>query len=147
MLWSYNLLTANEQRLFRRLAIFSGGCTIEAVEALFRTLSQSGERSDEASADVVEGLSSLLDKSLIYLDEGAEGEVRFALLETVRELALEELRASGEIDAVARAHAIYYLEQVKAFGALLFASSLDQRRSTAEYHNLQDALRWLLRHG
>jgi predicted ATPase len=147
MLWSYNLLTADEQRLLRRLAIFAGGCTIEAVEALFRALSQSGEGPDEASADVVEGLSSLLDKSLIYLDEGAEGETRFALLETVREFALEELRASDEIEAIARAHAAYYLEQVKAFGALLFASSSDQRRSAAEYHNLQDALRWLLHHG
>jgi len=92
-------------------------------------------------------MGSLLDKSLVYLDEGAEGERRFMLLETVREFALEELRSSGEMEAVAREHASYYLAQVKAFGALLFASSADQRRSAAEYHNLQDALRWLLHHG
>jgi predicted ATPase/transcriptional regulator with XRE-family HTH domain len=146
ILWSYNLLTPAEQRLLRRLAIFAGGCTLEAVEALFDALAQAGDGPDEPP-DVVEGLGSLLDKSLVYLDEGAEWERRFVLLETVRELALEELRASGEFDALARAHASYYLEQVKAFGALLFASSADQRRSATEYHNLQDALRWLLHHG
>jgi predicted ATPase len=147
MLWSYNLLTPAEQRLLRRLAIFAGGCTLEAVEALFKALAHLGDGADELPDDVVEGLGSLLDKSLIYVGEGAEVERRFVLLEIVREFALEELRASGEFDAVARAHASYYLEQVKAFGALLFASSSDQRRSAAEYHNLQDALRWLLHQG
>jgi predicted ATPase len=147
MLWSYNLLTPDEQCLLRRLAIFAGGCTLEAVEALFKVLDHTSDGPDTLAGDVVDRLGSLLDKSLVYLDEGAEGERRFLLLETVREFALEELRASSEIDAVARAHAAYYLEQVKAFGALLFASSLDQRRSVAEYHNLQDALRWLLHHG
>jgi predicted ATPase len=69
------------------------------------------------------------------------------LLETVRELGLEQLRASGEVEAVARAHADYYLGLAKAFGPLLFADAEKLRRSAAEYHNIHEALRWLFHHG
>jgi predicted ATPase/transcriptional regulator with XRE-family HTH domain len=160
MLWSYDLLTPAEQRLLRRLAIFAGGCTLAAAEAIAGDGSwvMGHGRSDGASpspdtpypsldTSVFEGLSSLVDKSLVYLAEGADGEQRFLLLETVRELGLEQLREAGEYPAMARAHATYYLEQVKGFGALLFAGPAERQRSVAEYHNLQEALRWLFRHG
>ena len=65
-------------------------------------------------------------------DEGPDGEQRFMLLETVREFGLEQLRASGDLDAVARAHADYYLALAKGFGALLFADDVKLRRSAAE---------------
>jgi predicted ATPase len=146
MLWSYNLLSPAEQRLLRRLAIFAGGCTLAAAEAICGQQFGPDDPAEEVPQDVLEGLGSLLDKSLLYLDEGPDGERRFMLLETVREFGLEQLRTSGELEAVAREHAEYYLAQVKAFGALLFASSADRHRSVAEYHNLQGALRWLLNH-
>jgi predicted ATPase/transcriptional regulator with XRE-family HTH domain len=147
MAWSYNLLLPAEQRLFRRLAIFAGGCTLAAAEALCGTPPHGDVRDGGTELEVLEGLGSLLDKSLLYVNEGPDGEQRFVLLETVREFGLEQLRANDELEAVAREHARYYLELVEATGALLFASSSDQRRSAAEHHNLQEALRWLLHHG
>jgi predicted ATPase len=147
MLWSYTLLTPTEQRLLRRLAIFAGGCTLAAAEAICQSLVDPTDPTDDAPRDVLEGLGSLLDKSLLYLEEGPDGEQRFMLLETVREFGLEQLRASSELDAVAQAHAHYFLELTKAIGPLLFADAATLRRSVAEYHNLHEALRWLLHQG
>jgi len=171
MLWSYDLLTPAEQRLLRRLAIFAGGCTLAAAAAIRGGGASAAARHGEARGDVgaadiraaqrgprgrhdgasedetLELLASLLDKSLLYLDEGPDGEQRFMLLETVREFGLEQLRAGGEYDAVAREHAQYYLDLAKAFGPLLFADDAKLRRSVAEYHNIHEALRWLFHHG
>jgi predicted ATPase len=147
MMWSYNLLTSAEQRLLGRLAIFAGGCTLAAAEAIC------GSDPPPAGADTIhayqvfDGLASLLDKSLVYLHEGADGEPRFMLLETVREFGLAQLRSSGEMETAAQQHARYYLQLIETTGALLFASGPTQRRSAAEQYNLQDALRWLLHHG
>jgi predicted ATPase len=147
MLWSYNLLTAADQRLLRCLAIFAGGCTLAAAEAICRPLGQPDDSGREPPHDVFDGLCSLLDSSLVYLQEGPDGQQRFMLLETVREFGLEQLRASGELETVAREHARYYLDLAKAFGPLLFADSAKLRRSVAEYHNLHEALRWLFHYG
>jgi predicted ATPase/transcriptional regulator with XRE-family HTH domain len=147
MLWSYNLLNPEEQRLFRCLAIFAGGCTLAAAEAVCTTSTEAAPTTEAGSPDVLDGLASLVDKSLVFVADGPDGEPRFRLLETVRELGLEQLRAHGDLEDVTREHARYYLELVKATGALLFASSSDTRRSAAEYHNLEAALRWLLHHG
>jgi predicted ATPase len=147
MTWSYNLLTPDEQRLLRRLAIFAGGCTLAAAEVVCRPDPALIDRDADSVREVFDGLGSLLDKSLIYLHEGPDGEQRFMLLETVREFGLAQLRANGEMATVAREHARYYLELVEATGALLFAGGAAQRRSSAEQYNLQDALRWLFHHG
>lgn len=147
MIWSYNLLTPDEQRLLRRLAIFAGGCTLTAAEVVCRPDPAMIDRGADSAPEIFDGLGSLLDKSLIYLHEGPDGEQRFMLLETVREFGLAQLRAVGEMETVAREHARYYLELVEATGALLFARGAAQRRSTAEQYNLQDALRWLFHHG
>jgi predicted ATPase/DNA-binding XRE family transcriptional regulator len=147
MLWSYNLLEPAEQRLLRQLSIFAGGCTLAAAEVVCGSDSSGiGPGTDSASA-VFDGLASLLDKSLLYLHEGPDSEQRFMLLETVREFGLDQLRANGELEPIARAHAIYYLQLIEATGALLFAGAPKQQRSTAEQHNLHEALRWLLHHG
>ncbi len=98
--WSHDLLTAEEQIHFRRLAVFAGGCTLEAAEAV---VNQEGTR------DVFAGLSSLVDKSLLRQDEGADGQPRFRMLETVREYGLERLDASGEGTASRGRHAGYFL--------------------------------------
>jgi len=100
--WSYGLLTEQEQRLFRWLAIFVGGCTLEAAEAVC----QAG--SDQASS-VLEGIASLLDKSLVQQTEREGGEPRLVMLETIREFGLECLHRQGELQAARQAHAHYYL--------------------------------------
>ena len=104
--WSYDLLAAQEQHLFRRLAVFVGGWTLEAVEAVCY------QAPDEASSALDE-VTSLLDKSLLLQVEPAEGEPRLQMLMTVREFALECLQASGEAEAIQRAHAAYYLAWVQ----------------------------------
>jgi predicted ATPase/DNA-binding CsgD family transcriptional regulator len=100
--WSYDLLTEQEQRLFRRLSIFVGGCTLEAAEAVC----QAG--GDQASS-VLEGIASLLDKSLVQQTEREGGEPRLVMLETIREFGLECLHRQGELQAARQAHARYYL--------------------------------------
>ena len=88
--WSYDLLQPEEQMLFRRLAVFVGGCTLEAAEAV---------TNPDGALDVFGGMERLGEHSLLRQDEGLEGEPRFAMLETVREYGLEQLVASGEEDA------------------------------------------------
>jgi predicted ATPase/DNA-binding SARP family transcriptional activator len=95
--WSYDLLTPEERLLFARLAIFAGGWTLEAADAVC------GD-----GLDVVDGLSSLIDKSLVQVD-AAEAEPRPTMLETIREYALERLEESGEAEEVGRRHAEYVL--------------------------------------
>jgi predicted ATPase len=145
MLWS-TTPTPAEQRSLRRLSIFA-----EAARSTREVVCGSDPSSPESEADgpseVFDRLASLLDKSLVYIHEGPDGERRFTLLETVREFGLDQLRASCEIERVARAHAGYYLHLIEATGALLFAGAPQQQRSAAEQHNLHDALRWLLHHG
>ena len=84
----------DEQALFRRLAVFAGGCTLEAAEAVV---------DPEGTLDVFGGMASLVDKSLLRQEEGVEGEPRFRMLETVREYGLERLEASGEDESHPRA--------------------------------------------
>jgi tetratricopeptide (TPR) repeat protein len=89
--WSYGLLGPDEQRLFARLAVFGGGFTLEAAEAVCG--------GDGDATPVLEGVASLMDKSLLRQEEPV-GEARFRMLETIREYALEQLRATGELEAV-----------------------------------------------
>jgi len=100
--WSHDLLNDTEKRLFRRLAVFAGGCTLEAAEAVCNTGLDLG-------VDLFEGISSLVDKNLVQRMDRAEIETRFSMLETIREYALERLRESGEQPSVRRAHAAYCL--------------------------------------
>jgi predicted ATPase len=102
--WSYQLLDASEQRLFRRLSVFVGGCTLAALEAVVAALDTSHE-----AGQVLDGITSLLDKSLLQQPEQAGEEPRLALLETIREYGLECLQSCGELEAARNAHAAYYL--------------------------------------
>jgi predicted ATPase len=99
--WSYDLLQKEEKTLFRRLAVFSGGRTLEAIEEICDP--------EGALVDVFEGVESLLRKSLLRQEEGPEGEPRFVMLETVHEYAREKLEESGEAEEIKRAHAEYFL--------------------------------------
>jgi predicted ATPase len=101
--WSYDLLSPEEQALFRRLGIFVGGFTLDAAEAI-------AQEAPCETVDVLEGVSSLVDKSLVQSEQDGAGGHRFRLLESVREYALEQVTSCDEGEAVARAHARYFLE-------------------------------------
>jgi len=136
--WSHDLLTLEEQVLFRRLAVFAGGVTLEAAEAV-----TSG--SGEPGIDPFEGVASLLDKSLLRQEAGPGGEPRFLMLETVREFALEQLLASGEEGAIRERHANWYLTLAEAAGLDLEAGRARGAwlaRLDAELDNLRAALAW-----
>jgi predicted ATPase/DNA-binding CsgD family transcriptional regulator len=137
--WSYDLLDAGEQGLFRHFSVFVGGCTLEAVEGLYTAL---GER----PADVLDGVASLIDKSLLYQTEQEGEEPRLAILETIREYGLEVLASAGEMERIRRAHAHYYLRLAEdaetEIGGPQQAAWLD--RLEREHDNLRAALSWSL---
>ncbi|HEY7346865.1 MAG TPA: tetratricopeptide repeat protein [Ktedonobacterales bacterium] len=133
--WSYELLSPGEQRLFRRLAAFAGGCALEAAEAIC------GE-ADEASTAVLEALTALVDKSLLRAENAEAKAPRFSMLEIIREYALERLRESGEAETLGRRHAEYYARLAEELGHV----GPDQDRRDAqlmrEYTNVRAALEW-----
>ena len=136
--WSYDLLHAEEQRLFRRLSVFVGGCALEAIEAVCAPFG------DEAEP-VLEAVASLIDKSLLQQTGQEDEEPRYLMLETIREYGLECLQACGELEAVRRAHAAYYLRLAEAAEPQIRAEQiqwLDQLER--EHGNLQAALSWLI---
>jgi non-specific serine/threonine protein kinase len=99
--WSYELLSSPERMLLRRLAVFSGGWALEGAEAI------AGGGELEQAASALEVLANLVEKSLVAVDSRGE---RYHLLETVREYALEQLRESGEEDAVRDRHLAFYMD-------------------------------------
>jgi predicted ATPase/DNA-binding CsgD family transcriptional regulator len=142
--WSYDLLKPEEQRLFRRLAVFVGGCTLEALEALCNSLDDG-----DTAVEVLDGVTSLLDKSLLQQAEQEDEEPRLMLLETLREYGREALTVREEVDATRQAHAVYYLALAEAAEqewegpqeAVSFA------RLEHEHDNLRTAMSWLLERG
>jgi len=135
--WSYDLLDAGEQVLFRQLAVFPGGWTLEAAAVVCAS-------DGSLPMDMLDGLSLLVDKSLVRQGAEADGEPRFGMLETVREYALERLAANGEEAAIRRAHAAYYLNLAeRAEPALKGPDSLAWlARLEVEHNNLRTALDW-----
>ncbi len=116
MEWSYQLLTAREQRLFRRLAVFIGGCTLEAIEAVCRyDLHDSRDLQDgQDEGEMLEVVEALVNHNLLQVQRQSSGEEpRFVMLETIHEYALECLQSSGEEDALRQVHAAYYLTMVE----------------------------------
>jgi predicted ATPase len=138
--WSYTLLNEAEQRLVRRMAVFVGGCTLEAVEAACDTRGDLG-------MDVLDGMASVVDKSLVQQVEQAGEEPRFVMLSTIREYALERLAASGEEAATRRAHAAYFLVLAEegAEEATAHPEWLD--RFATEHDNFRAALDCLVQSG
>jgi predicted ATPase/class 3 adenylate cyclase/Tfp pilus assembly protein PilF len=139
--WSYDLLEEGEKTLFARLSVFSGGRTLEAIEAVC-------DKQDVLPVDALEGVSSLLEKSLLKQEEGAGGFPRFVMLETVHEFAREKLDGSGEADEIKRAHAEFFLGLAEeAFPGLKGADQLGWLESLeAEHDNIRAALSWALEH-
>ena len=137
--WSHHLLDAGEQRLFRRLSVFAGGCTLEGAEAVANTRRDLG-------LDVVDGLASLVDKSLVRRTPADGGEARFTMLETIREYGRERLLASAEDEDVRRAHAAYALVLAEEGGRAMGEAAVQQWLDLceAEHADLRAALDWLL---
>src|SRR5215212_5870625 len=107
--WSYELLNDAEQVLFRRLAVFVGGFTLDAAEAIgFAATDASGGRQPYTPFDVVEGITALIDHSLLQLSAASGDEPRYTMLETVREYALDRLDASDEGEVIHRQHAAFF---------------------------------------
>jgi predicted ATPase/DNA-binding CsgD family transcriptional regulator len=137
--WSYDLLDEDEQKLFRRLAVFVGGCTLETAEAVCNA-------DQDLGLDVLDGVTSLMDKSLLRHGAEIDGEPRLLMLETIREYALERLKASGEAEVVRRQHATFFLWlSEKAEPKMRSAEqSTWRKRLGVEQDNLRAALRWTL---
>ena len=139
--WSHALLGPDERMLFRRLGVFSGGWTLDAVQAVCGV--------GEPGPAVLEALGTLVDSSLVRRDAANLTETRFRMLETVREYALESLRESGEIDQLRRRHAEYYLALAEeAERELEWPRQVEWLdRLEEEHDNLRAALRWSLGRG
>ncbi len=117
--WSYELLEPAEQVLFRRLGVFVGGFTLEAAEAVIAgDLAPELSGTDMSDIDIVDSVFSLFDKSLLQRHVHL-GEIRFSMLETIREFALEELESAGEAEKLAHRHASYYLTLAEKAESLL----------------------------
>jgi len=139
--WSYDLLAANEQRLFRLLAVFVGGCTLDAAAAV-------ANAAGGIDADHFETVASLIDKSMLLKLE-ASGELRFGMLETIQEYGADSLTAAGEEPAVRRAHAAHYLALAEEAEPHLRGPEQGAwlERLESEQGNLRAAMRWLLDDG
>jgi predicted ATPase/class 3 adenylate cyclase len=137
--WSYDLLEAGEQMLFARLAVFVGGCTLKAAEAVCNP---------KGDLDVLTSLDALVDQNLVQPREGIEDDLRVVLLETVREYALERLSELTEADAIGRRHTEYYLELVEQAESELKGSRQEvwYQQLEADLDNLRAALAWSLAH-
>src|ERR687894_2385677 len=135
--WSHTLLEEGEKTLFARLAVFSGGRTLEAIEAICDT-------EGDLPIEAFEGVSSLVDKSLLRQEEGPNGEPRFVMLETVHEFAREKLGQSAETQEIKRVHAEYFLTLIEvAHPELKGPDQLEWlERLEAEHDNMRAALSW-----
>ncbi len=163
--WSYDLLNEEEQRLFRRLGVFVGGWTLEAAEAvaqdrlnvegwtvdegsLARTVEGESFAVEDGGLDVLEGLGSLVDKSLVQQREGVEGEPRFTMLETIREYALEQLQKDREMLDVQARHVDFFMALAEQAEPILMSGA----RATAlaqlntEHDNIRFDLAWAVEH-
>lgn len=138
--WSHGLLSSERQVLFSRLSVFAGGFELPAAEAV-------------AEDSVLEGLSDLLENSLVRPDVGSPDsnylEPRFTMLETLRDYGLERLTASREQEEICRRHAAYYLALAERATPELEGGeqAMWLERLEREYDNLRAALGWLLEHG
>jgi non-specific serine/threonine protein kinase len=144
--WSYDLLPPEEQQLFRRLAVFHGGFTLQAATAVGRADDESiGQERVPVFADpVLEGIASLVDASLLRREEH-EDEPRYRMLETIGEFGLERLAAHEDPDAARQAHAAYYIALAEEADPHLIAPGQEVwlERLKADHDNCRAALAWL----
>jgi predicted ATPase len=140
--WSHGLLTEPEQRLLRRLAVFVGGGTLEAIEAVC-------DAAQDLGVEVLDGVSSLVDKNLAQQRALPDGETLITMFETIREYAAESLTTAGEREATARAHAAFYLLLAEDGDTAMSGDERETwlRRFTVEHDNFRAAFDWAVGHG
>jgi predicted ATPase/class 3 adenylate cyclase len=133
--WSYDLLDSDEQRLFARLGVFVGGFRLDAAAAIVAT-------SDETALDLLEGVSTLVENSLLAERDDSDGEPRFFMLETIREYARERLEESRETAALSEAHAGHFLALAERASSHWEGKERDLwlARLAADHANLDAAL-------
>jgi non-specific serine/threonine protein kinase len=139
--WSYQLLSDEERALFRRLAVFQGRRTLDAVQRICCS---------DIPLSAVDGLTSLLNKSLIRSEEGLDGEVGFYLLETIHDFALEKLQDNGEETRYRDYHARYFVDLVERAAPFMRGGLLQAdwyRRLSEEKNNLSAVFEWIQREG
>ncbi|HEU5300393.1 MAG TPA: tetratricopeptide repeat protein [bacterium] len=136
--WSYELLTPAEQRLFRHLAVFRGGVALDSAETVCAG----------ADVDVLDGLASLVDKSLLRR-MASGGTTRIFMLETIREFGMERLAAAGELEQVRTHHAAHFADLAGQAEAALISPDEEaaMERLWRERENVRAALDWSLRRG
>jgi non-specific serine/threonine protein kinase len=134
--WSHDLLDLADQRLFRRLAVFTGGFSLEAAEHIGAVGS---------THNVLDTLIALIDASLLQTEILADGTLRYRMLETIRDFAAEQLAASDEAKAIHEAHALYFLgfAEQNQLADLLLGSDRVLTSLESDHANLQSALAWL----
>ena len=134
--WSYRLLAQEERALFRRLAVFAGGARLDAIAAVC-----GGEDHD---MDVLDTVDALMGHNLLREATDPDGEPRFAMLETIREYADEQLQESNEVEATQRVHAAHFLALAETAEAALTGSRQTAwlSRLETEHDNLRAALDW-----
>jgi predicted ATPase/DNA-binding CsgD family transcriptional regulator len=139
--WTYDVLSPEEQTLFRRLSVFVGGCSLHAAEAMAAALGG-------MTISVLDGVASLLDKSLLRPPTTKQEAPRLSPFEMMRGYGLEQLAASGEFEQACDAHAAYYLALAEEVESILLVADqvVWQERLEPEQGNLRAALWWLLEH-
>jgi len=138
--WSYERLREKEKVLFAGLAIFVGGCRLDAADAVLNYSGQLG-------IDLLDGLQSLLEKSLLRERDDADGEPRFRMLETIREYGLERLRAAGDLEQCQRRHAEYFLAFAEETYHRRVEGEVEYRVHLGDDHNnLRSALEYFASH-
>jgi predicted ATPase/transcriptional regulator with XRE-family HTH domain/Tfp pilus assembly protein PilF len=140
--WSYDLLDASEQVLFRRLSVFVGGCTLAVAEAVCNA-------DGDLPTDITDGVEALVDKSLLQQIKGPDDEPRFVMLETVRQYAAEKLDEAGETDMFRARHRDWFLQVAEQAYPQLDTPTVAMwfDRLAQEHDNLRAALDWSLRQG
>ena len=141
--WSYDLLTDAERVLFARLAIFQGSFSLEAAEAVCTSVLVPDPR-----LDVLDGVASLVDKSLVRAVDPVDDQPRFALLQVVREFAAERLAEGDEQDVIGQAHADFFVALAEDIGGKVREMPQDPfpPQFVADSANLEAAMRWLIDH-
>jgi predicted ATPase len=147
--WSYQLLDAEQQRAFRDFAVFAGGATVEAAEAVLGRVCDAGVPEGCGDLMQLDLLDGLVDQSLLLVESTASGEARLRMLETIREYAIEQLDASQEREKAHDGHAAYFLELMERIEPEL-RSARDHRAGRevrADLGNLRAALGWTRERG
>jgi predicted ATPase len=146
--WSYDLLDIMEQRLIQLLSVFAGGFTYHAAVAVcsHSEINQVSGREEIPAIDVLKGLASLLDKSLIRQEERLDDETRFNMLELIRDYAWEKLKESSLESLIRERHAIFFLTLVQEAAPKLKGSEQEVwlERLEEEHNNLRSALKWFV---